>query len=428
VNSQLIHYLQPLCLRIAPVVLAVAAAALIAGYAATAKLAAVIGLSVLAWGLGAAGNLRSLSFTAWIVAAVTAAVATPALFQPFAPGTASYKLLLLVLIQAVMFGMATQMGIRDFAGIARSPGPVLIGLCCQFTIMPLVGYALAIAFRLPGEIAAGMVLIGSCSSGLASNVMAYIGRANLALSITLTAVATLLAPIVTPFWMTYLARDLLAGTTIELSFLKMMLSIVKIVLVPTGAALVHDCLRHTSRRGSAVVWSLAAAGVLLPGLRLAGLATPTDATAATIMELGAWILGGIAFGAGYHLLVTRLPDLQRAMPAVAMIGIVYITGMTTAEGRDHLLAVGTTLVVAAALHNLLGFGLGYGCSRLLGLDAQSARTVAFEVGMQNGGMATGLAVDMGKLGTLGLPAAIFIAWMNVSGSLLANFWRRRPLV
>ena len=114
------------------------------------------------------------------------------------------------------------------------------------------------------------------------------------------------------------------------------------------------------------------------------------------------------------------------MPAVAMAGIIYVTGMTTAEGRSHLLEVGFILVLAAGLHNVLGYILGYGLSRILGMDVMSARTVAFEVGMQNGGMATGLASDLGKLGTLGLPAAIFIAWMNVSGSLLANFWRRRP--
>jgi BASS family bile acid:Na+ symporter len=110
-----------------------------------------------------------------------------------------------------------------------------------------------------------------------------------------------------------------------------------------------------------------------------------------------------------------------------MFGIIYVTGMTTAEGRHHLVQVGAVLVVAAGLHNVLGFALGYWMSRLLGMDAQSARTVAFEVGMQNGGMATGLAAGMGKLGTLGLPAAIFIVWMNISGSLLANFWRRRPV-
>ncbi|TWT97682.1 Sodium Bile acid symporter family protein [Botrimarina colliarenosi] len=409
------------------VALAACAAGMLASGAEPAWVALVVGLAALSCGLSTLPALRSLTFTAWIVTAVVAAMVTPQVFQPFAPGTAAYKTLLLLLVQAVMFGMGTQMGLRDFAGVIRTPLPVAIGLLCQFTIMPLVGYGLAIAFRLPPEIAAGMVLIGSCSSGLASNVMAYIGRANLALSITLTAVATLLAPIVTPFWMQTLASSLLEGTTIDLSFLKMMAGIVKIVIVPTGAALVHDYLLHAGPRGKAVTWMVAAVGAILSGVLLSGALVVEDADTAFATELAAWILGGVTFGAFYHIAVSLLPRLGDAMPAVAMAGIIYVTGMTTAEGRDNLIAVGVALVVAAALHNLLGYLLGYWMSRGLGLDAQSARTVAFEVGMQNGGMATGLAVEMGKLGTLGLPAAIFIAWMNVSGSLLANYWRRRPL-
>ena len=156
------------------------------------------------------------------------------------------------------------MSLRDFAGVARAPLPVLIGLVCQFSIMPLVGYGLAVGFKLPPEIAAGMVLIGACSSGLASNVMAFIGRANLALSITLTAVATLLAPVITPFWMTLLAGSLLEGTTIELKFFKMMAGIIKIVIVPTGAALVHDYLKNASPTGRQLIWGVAAIGVAFP--------------------------------------------------------------------------------------------------------------------------------------------------------------------
>jgi BASS family bile acid:Na+ symporter len=129
----------------------------------------------------------------------------------------------------------------------------------------------------------------------------------------------------------------------------------------------------------------------------------------------------------YHWVVAFWPWLDRMMPLVAMFGIVYVTGMTSAEGRDNLLNVGAVLLVAAGLHNVLGYLLGYWMSRALGMEPQSSRTVAFEVGMQNGGMATGLANEMGRLGTLGLPAAVFIVWMNISGSLLANFWRRRPL-
>lgn len=135
----------------------------------------------------------------------------------------------------------------------------------------------------------------------------------------------------------------------------------------------------------------------------------------------------MTFGVLYHHIATRVAVVDRAMPAVAMAGIVYVTGMTSAAGRDALLVVGLALCLAAALHNIIGYVLGYSLSRLCGLDRASCRTVAFEVGLQNGGMATGLASAMGKLGTLGLPAAFFIAWMNVSGSLLANFWRRRPV-
>lgn len=428
-NPKLIQNTLRVCLAASLLLLVGAAVLCLSGGYDAAKLALVAGLTALACGLSGVASLRSLTFTAWIVAAVVTAVLTPQVFQPFPPGSPSYKLLLLVLVQAVMFGMGTQMGIRDFVGVAQAPLPVAIGLVCQFSIMPLLGFGLAVAFRLPPEIGAGMVLIGSCSSGLASNVMAYIGKANLALSITLTAVATLLAPVVTPFWMKLLASSLLEGTELKLSFFGMMASIVKIVLVPTGAALVHDyLLSYAGPIGKKVVWAVALLGATFGfGLIGGGLQLP-EGDLAFWGELGAWVLGGVAFGVLYHVAVSLLPKLALAMPAVAMAGIIYVTGMTTAEGREHLLAVGVVLILAAGLHNLFGFLLGYWMSRGLGMDAQSARTVAFEVGMQNGGMATGIAAEMGKLATLGLPAAIFIAWMNVSGSLLANYWRRRPVV
>ncbi len=419
--------LERLCL----VVSALALAAVVVG-AATQHVQLWRGAAVwtavsLALGIGAIPPLRSFRFTAWIIAAVVTAMLLPWVFQPFAPNSAAYKLLLLGLIQAVMFGMGTQMSLSDFAGVARQPWPVAVGLFCQFSIMPLVGYGLALLFRLPPELAAGMVLIGACSSGLASNVMAYIARANLALSITLTAVATLMAPVVTPFWMKTLAGSLLEGTAVEVSFIKMMASIIKIVVAPTGAALVHDYLKHASSLGKRLVWLMTLIAVAGAVAWNAG-ALPRPAPSVELyVELLLWVFAAVAFGAIYHMATRVWPSLDTWMPVVAMAGIVGVTGMTTAEGRDHLFAVGVTLVVAAALHNVLGYAIGYWMSRGLGMDRQSARTIAIEVGMQNGGMATGLAVEMGRLGTLGLPAAIFIAWMNVSGSLLANFWRRRPV-
>src|SRR5213079_2195485 len=116
------------------------------------------------------------------------------------------------------------------------------------------------------------------------------------------------------------------------------------------------------------------------------------------------------------------------MPKFSMFGIVYFTLVTTAAGRENLLKVGGLLFVAAALHNAAGYFFGYWLSRAAGLDKNSARSVAFEVGLQNGGMASGLAGAMGKLGTVGLAAAIFSPWMNISGSILANYWRKRPVV
>jgi BASS family bile acid:Na+ symporter len=428
VIPQPIHLLLRACLVVSLVLLASAAALYLAESYNSSKLLLMISLTTFACGLMSIPSLRTLTFTAWIIASVVTALLAPQVFQPFEPGSANYKLLLLVVIQAVMFGMGTQMGIRDFVGIARTPLPVVIGLLCQFTIMPLLGYGIAIAFRLPPEIAAGMVLIGSCSSGLASNVMAYIAQANLALSITLTAVATLLAPIVTPFWMKVLASSLLEGTDITISFVGMMASIVKIVIVPTGAALVHDYLLHAGPRGKAIVWVLALASAMYCSAYVSGVVTIAGPNAALWLELAAWVCGGIVFGVIYHIAVNAVPQLANTMPALSMAGIIYVTGMTTAEGRDNLLAVGVVLIIAAGLHNVLGYLLGYTASRLAGMNEQSARTVAIEVGMQNGGMATGIAAEMGKLSTLGLPAAIFIAWMNVTGSLLANYWRRRPPV
>ena len=115
------------------------------------------------------------------------------------------------------------------------------------------------------------------------------------------------------------------------------------------------------------------------------------------------------------------------MPYVSMFGIIYFTLVTTAAGRDNLMKVGFLLFISSVIHNGAGYFFGYWLSRLFRLDKNSARTIAFEVGLQNGGMASGLAAVMGKLGTVGLPAAVFSPWMNIAGSILANYWRKRPV-
>lgn len=135
----------------------------------------------------------------------------------------------------------------------------------------------------------------------------------------------------------------------------------------------------------------------------------------------------VVFGTVYQIARTSLPALQRIMPYLSMFGIVYFTLVTTAAGRDNLMQMGFLLMLAAILHNTAGYFFGYWFSRALGLDRISARTMALEVGLQNGGMASGIAGEMGKLGTLGLASAVFSPWMNISGSILANIWGRNPV-
>jgi len=336
----------------------------IAGYAAVFRFLPVWGTILLVIGLSSVPSLKGYRFTVCILAAVTTAMIYPNYFSKIGSVNLKDPQLILFVVQLVMFGMGTQMSVNDFIGVVKMPKAVIIGIACQYTIMPLVGYALAKTIGFPPEIAAGIILIGSCSSGLASNVMVYLAGANLALSVTLVALAQLLAPVVTPLWM-----KILAGEFVQIDFLKMMTDIIYMVILPIFAALLYNKLRKE-----------------------------------------------------------RLKLLHSFMPVFSMAGIIYFTAITTAAGRDNLLQVGTLLVLAAILHNSAGYLLGYWGGRLFGLDKKSCRTIAIEVGLQNGGMASGLAGRMGKLATVGLAAAIFSPWMNISGSVLANFWRKRPVV
>jgi BASS family bile acid:Na+ symporter len=387
--------------------------------------AAVAAAAGLAIGLGGIPALRGYQFTAWILTAVTAAMIYPGAFLKWGEFDLRNKWLILIVVQLVMFGMGTQMSLQDFAGVAKTPRGVLVGIVCHFSVMPLVGFGLTRLFHFPPEIAAGIILIGSCSSGLASNVMAYIAKANLVLSVTVTAITTMVAPIMTPFLM-----KLLAGTLVEVKFFNMMMEIVKIVLVPIGAALLHDYLKHASRPGRTIVNSIAAlAAAWLIYLRYGGWekVSAIFPTLTPFFSIFGFFLGAVLAGLAYHELTRLLPWLDSKMPLFSMAGIVYFTTVTTAAGRDNLLQVGALLFLASAIHNAAGYAFGYGLSRLAGLDKNSARSVAFEVGLQNGGMASGLAGALGKLGTMGLAAAVFSPWMNISGSILANYWHRRPV-
>ena len=304
---------------------------------------------------------KGFSYTMMIFAAVTTALCYPQYFITIG----DYKLtgLITPLIQIIMFGMGTEMGLKDFSGVIKMPKAVIIGLVGHFTFMPLVGFALAKAFNFPPEIAAGVVLIGSMPCGLASNVMSYLAKANLALSITLTAVATLLAPFLTPMWM-----KILGGQFIEINALAMMFDIIKMVIVPIGAGLIFNQL----------------------------------------------FKGKIAW-------------LDKAMPILSMVGIALIIVVITASGRNNLLLIGPALILCALIHNTTGYTFGYWVGRAFKLSERDSRTIAIEVGMQNGGLASGLAKEMGKAATLGLAPAVFGPLMNITGSILASYWHRKPI-
>lgn len=382
---------------------------------------ALVAAISLAIGLGAVPSLKGYQYTAWIISAVVAGMIFPEAFKNWGGVNLRDKTLILVIIQLVMFGMGTHMSLKDFSGLASTGKGVMVGLFCHFSIMPLMGLLLTKVFSFEPEIAAGIILIGSCSSGLASNVMVYLAKANLVLSVIVTAMATMVAPFLTPLLM-----KTLAGTLIEVNFIDMMIEIVKIVLVPIGAALLHDYLKRATPNQKKTVYIICAVAIVWLLTVIIFLQNLSDKALQQSVTLSGFFAGAVIAGVLYNFLHRRFPKLDSIMPLISMFGIIYFTTVTTAAGRENLMKVGVLLFIASVIHNAAGYFFGYWLSRFFGMDINSSRTIAFEVGLQNGGMASGIAGSMGKLGTVGLAAAVFSPWMNISGSILANYWRRRP--
>ena len=304
-------------------------------------------------------TLKGLSYTMMILGAVSIAMYHPQYFKMIG----DYKLsaLIIPLLQLIMFGMGTELSLKDFANVIKMPKGIIIGVVGHYIIMPLVGFTVASLFHFPNEIAAGIILVGCCPSGLASNVMSYLARANLALSVSVTTISTILAPFLTPLLMRWLS-----GSFVEINFWSMVWDITKIVILPVTA--------------------------------------------------------GLAF---HYLIHGKFKWLDKAMPLLSMGGIAFIITIITAAGRDNLLKVGALLIVATLIHNLAGYFFGYWSARILKFTEKDSRTIALEVGMQNAGLASGLALSMGKLATAGLAPAIFGPVMNVTGSTLASWWHNR---
>ncbi|GAA1728024.1 bile acid:sodium symporter family protein [Brachybacterium phenoliresistens] len=263
------------------------------------------------------------------------------------------------LLAVIMFGMGLTLTLPDFALVARRPLPVLLGVIAQYVIMPLVGLGVSVLLQLPPELAAGVILVGCAPGGTASNVIAYLAKADTALSVTMTSISTLLAPLLTPVLTLWLA-----GQYMPVDGAAMALSIVKIVLVPV-------------------------------------------------------ILGLVV-----RLLLGRFVDrILPALPWISVAAIAVVVFAVVGNSAALIASAGLLVLLAVILHNGLGFLLGYGIARALKQPIRSARTVSIEVGMQNSGLAAGLAAQYFSPAAA-LPGAVFSIWHNLSGALLAAIYRR----
>jgi len=367
---------------------------------------------------------KSFSYTIWIFTAVAASMYYPQYFSSV--GNFQFKILIVPLLQIIMFGMGSQMSMNDFTGVIKMPKGVIIGVSAQFLIMPVVAYLISLIFDFPPEIAAGIILVGCVPSGLASNVMSYIARANLALAVTIGAISTLLSPIITPFLM-----KILGGQFIEVNFWNMMLDILNMIILPIVAGFIFNLFNSGNEKLRTKISQLSIFFVIILLTNLVFLKAKHagfDAFAVAMAKSLGWffflpMIGAIVLR---HFLKGDKRLMEKILSMLSMVGIAVIITIITAAGRNSLLQVGALLLVTSLLHNVAGYSLGYGVSWLFGMPEKDRRTIALEVGMQNGGLASGLALQMGKIATVGLAPAIFGPLMNITGSVLASWWRGKP--
>jgi BASS family bile acid:Na+ symporter len=385
----------------------------------------ISGFMALATGVRGFTRFRGFSYTLWIFTAVTASMFYPQYFTSL--GAFQLKKLIVPLLQIIMFGMGSQMSLSDLTGVIRMPKGVVVGVVSHYIIMPLVGFTIAKIFSFPPEIAAGIILIGCVPSGLASNVMSFLAKANLALAVTVGAISTLLSPFVTPLLMKWLG-----GQFIEVSFWNMMLDILNMIILPIVAGFIFNLFSKKGTGLRSKVIQLISYMVIIILTNLVYIKSKDAGFPEFLVQFaktmgwfyflpmaGAFILSRLVKGENKYM--------EQILSLISMVGIAVIVTIITASGRDSLLQVGGLLIITSILHNLTGYSLGYFLSWIIGMPERDRRTIAFEVGMQNGGLASGLALQMGKVATVGLAPAIFGPLMNITGSVLANWWRGKPV-
>lgn len=265
------------------------------------------------------------------------------------------------LLGIVMFGMGMTLKISDFKVVFTKPKAVITGILSQFIIMPLLAFLLVKIFNLDPALAVGVILVGSCPGGTSSNVMTYLAKGDVALSVGMTACTTILAPVVTPALVL-----LLGGETINVSYVSMLMSIVQVVLVPIVLGFVIN-----------------------------------------------------------HFFEKFAQACAKVLPLVSVIAICLIIMAVVAANAAKIMTVGWLIVVVVMLHNLCGYALGYGVGKVLGLSRDQMRTLSIEVGMQNSGLATSLAtVHFATMPLAAVPGTVFSVWHNISGAIYANILAR----
>ena len=290
-----------------------------------------------------------------VLAAALLALTFPNVLQQIRPTFINY------LLGVVMFGMGLTLNLNDFKIVFSRPKDVITGCLAQFTIMPLLAWVLATVFRLDEALALGVVLVGCCPGGTASNVITYLAKGDLALSVGMTGVSTLLAPLLTP-----LLTWALAGKTVDVDVAGMLLSILWVVILP-----------------------------IVVGLTVK------------------WI---------WPKFTEKATDY---LPAVSSIAIALIVAIVIGANASKLMAGGLVIVVVVVLHNLCGLSLGYLIGRMLGLSEPKKRAISIEVGMQNSGLASSLAtIHFAAYPLATIPGAIFSVWHNISGAMVAYLYRK----
>lgn len=281
----------------------------------------------------------------------------------FAPGTCLWVQTSWVnyLLMIVMFGMGLTLKLEDFKLVFTRPKDILIGCVAQFTVMPLLAFALGKIFRLDAALLAGVILVGTCPGGTSSNVITYLSKGDVALSVGMTSVNTLLAPLLTPA-ITYL----LLRTTVTVDPISMFLSIIKVVIIPIALGFIINKL----------------------------------------------------FGK-----VTQ--KLVKVLPTISVIAICLIVAAVVSHNSEKIMTTGLVVFAVVILHNLLGYACGFGIGRLLHMSVPKTKAISIEIGMQNSGLATSLAgTAFPDLAMATVPGAIFSVWHNISGAILANVYNR----